>query len=274
MGAFTHGSKLTWPEVRERSAQWLPLIEEYFPEILDEVRGIAEGSGYAFEEILALNGRGELSWANPFDDGRDGCSSFAVTPEAAGDGHMYCGQNWDWRDDVMDTVIMLRIHQPPKPTIIMQTEAGQVGRHGANSAGIALNANGLGERFGRQMGIPQPYIRRRILDAATMHDALEAVFTSKQSTSTNLLISSREGEVIDLETTPARHGWMYPTDGVLVHTNHFIAFVPEQVKETYRPFSVDSLYRATRIERVLRGAPAATTPEAMRGLIRTALTDH
>jgi isopenicillin-N N-acyltransferase-like protein len=67
---------------------------------------------------------------------------------------------------------------------------------------------------------------------------------------------------------------MYPTDGLLVHANHFIALVPPQVAETYRPFAVDSLYRVPRIERVLRRARTASTPEAMRELIATALRDH
>ena len=33
----------------------LPLIEDYAPDIVEEMRGIAAGSGFSFEEILALN---------------------------------------------------------------------------------------------------------------------------------------------------------------------------------------------------------------------------
>src|SRR5207247_2375070 len=83
---------------------------------------------------------------------------------------------------------------------------GQIGRHGANSAGIALNANGLGARFGKGVGIPQPFIRRRVLESTEMQGALKAVFDSKQSVCTNLLITPRDGFAIDLETTPAPHG--------------------------------------------------------------------
>src|SRR5439155_1464308 len=82
---------------------------------------------------------------NPFSDSEeeqpDGCSSFAILPEASGDGHTYAGQNRDWLAQTGETVVLLRITQPGKPTIVMQTEAGQIGRHGANSAGIALNPN-------------------------------------------------------------------------------------------------------------------------------------
>ena len=273
--SFALASKLSWSEIQERARLWVPVIEAYLPGITEEMRGLAEGSNRTFEEILALNGRGELSYGNPFADAEaKGCSSFAITAEASGDGHVYCGQNWDWASRVAPTVIMLRIVQPPKPTIIMQAEAGQVGRQGVNSRGVALNANGLGGRFGKGIGIPGPYIRRKVLDAPDMNDALDAIFTAKQNGCTNILVTHQEGVVIDVETTPGRHGWLYPTDGILVHTNHFIAHVPPQIEETYRPFSVDSLYRLTQIEKVLRRAKKAKTQKQMRDLIASALRDH
>jgi isopenicillin-N N-acyltransferase-like protein len=272
---FTATASLSWSTILENARRWEPLVEPYLPDALEEMRGIAEGSGRSYEEILALNGRGELSAGNPFlQEENEGCSSYSILPEAAGDGHAYCGQNWDWRSAILDTVIMLRIEQPGLPTVVMQVEAGQVGRQGASSAGIGLNANGLGARFGSVLGMPQPYIRRKILNSWDMTEALDAVFTSRQALCTNLLISHRDGFAIDLETTPGRHGWGYPQDGVLVHTNHFRYFVPKQIEGTYRYFSPDSLYRAERIEQVLARAPEASTAEAMRALVREALSDH
>src|SRR5437764_14077 len=156
----------------------------------------------------------------------------------------------------------------------MHAEAGQVGRQGANSAGIGLNANGLGTRFGSTMGVPGTYIRRKILDSPDMHDALDAVFTAQQTFCTNLLLTHRDGFAIDIETTPARHGWMYPTDGLLVHANHFIAFVPEQIAATYRPFSVNSLWRLPRLTEGLRAAKRPGGSADVRGAIGAALRDH
>jgi len=274
---YARSAKLSLAEVRERAPMWVPIIEEYAGrDILEEVEGIAEGAEVPCADILALNGRGELSYGNPFlDESHAGCSSFALTAEATGDGHVYCGQNWDWRAGAKDTVIMLRIVQPPKPTIIMQTEAGQIGRQGANSAGLALNANGLGGRFpGTRLGVPSPYVRRRVLDSVDMHDALHAIFTSSQTYCGNVLLTHRDGVVIDLETTPGRHGWLYPHDGMLVHANHFQAFVPEQIADSYRPFSPDSLYRTVRIEQVLRNATNAADSAAVRDVIATAMRDH
>jgi isopenicillin-N N-acyltransferase-like protein len=89
-----------------------------------------------------------------------------------------------------------------------------------------------------------------------------------------VIMQTEAGVVIDLETAPGRHGWLYPTDGILVHANHFQAFVPEQIADTYRPFSPDSLYRTVRIEDILRTAKSATTSAAVRDVIAYAMRDH
>ncbi len=270
---FERKSGLAWPDVVERVPRWYPLIDEYAPGLLDEVRGIAEGSGRSVEEIVALNGRGELRTRDPFAEGAD-CTSFVVTDEAAGDGHVWCGQNWDWRSETAGTAVMLRIRQPGTPTIVTLVEAGQVGRHGANSAGIALNANGLAAPFQNGLGIPAPFIRRRTLESAGMDQALEAIFTARQLLSTNVLLTHREGFAIDVETTPGRHGWAYPRDGVYAHANAFTTFVPPQVGASYRPASSDSLIRAERVERTLRHAPETSSSAEMHALIVEALSDH
>ncbi|MBB3728995.1 isopenicillin-N N-acyltransferase-like protein [Nonomuraea dietziae] len=204
----------------------------------------------------------------------DGCTSFALLPEASGDGHVYAGQNWDWRYGVADTVMVLRVVQPGRPTVIMHVEAGQVGRQGANSAGIALNANGLGGRFDDSVGVPQTLVRRRVLDSDNLNAALEALTRSRAHIASNALVTHRDGFAIDLETTPGAVGWMYPAEGLLVHGNHYQAFMPPQLAATYRPGSADSLYRVPRAEAGLRAVRHASGRDEARKLIHTAMSDH
>ena len=169
---------------------------------------------------------------------------------------------------------MLRVVQPPKPTVVMQVEAGQIGRHGANSAGIGLNANGLEAPFGFGPGIPQPFIRRRVLDSPDYATALNVIYTSRPALCSNLILTHRDGVAIDLETTPERHGVLRAKDGMLVHANAFLAFVPPQIEGSYRPSSVDSLYRAPRLERALRKARTADGTAGTRAAIAAGLADH
>ncbi|MEV1081559.1 C45 family peptidase [Streptomyces sp. NPDC050211] len=284
--AFGVSSGLTWQQVTARAARWLEPVRDYAPHLLEEMQGIADGAGVDLLDVLALNARGEVIYDDSFarmregrttvpaEEPAEGCTSFAAYGPASGDGHVWAGQNWDWRAGVGDTVVMLRIVQPPKPTLIMQVEAGQIGRQGANSAGIALNANGLGGRFDDAVGLPQTVIRRSVLDQASITDALEVLCQTRAHIASNALLTCREGFAVDIETTPAGHGWMYPADGLLVHGNHYQAGVPAALAADYRPLSPDSLVRVPRAEDGLRLLREATGPDESRKLIKQAMSDH
>jgi len=277
--AFARSTGLTWSEVLVRARAWRPLIEQAAPDLMAELDGIAAGAGVEADAILALNARGEIvrnhdSAVTAMAEPTDGCSSFALLPEATGDGHVYVGQNWDWRVGTEDTTVLVRVVQPPKPTVIMQVEAGQVGRHGANSLGIALNANGLDGRFGTPPGLPQPVIRRLILDAPNYYRALQVPFAVRQHIATNLLITSRDGVAIDLETTPQAHAWGYPAGGALVHGNHYQYGIPPALASSYRPSSVDSLYRVPLIERGLEQVRHSGDGAGVRKVVQETMSDH
>lgn len=273
--AFAASSGLDWPAVLTAARMWRPVVEAVAPHLVEEMDGVAEGAGVDPDEILALNARGEIVRARDSAFGQiEGCSSFALLPDATGDGHVYCGQNWDWRAGTEPTTLMLRIVQPPKPTVIMQVEAGQIGRQGVNSTGLALNANGLDGRFGAAIGVPQPVLRRLILDSDTLRAALEVPFDVHQHIATNLLFTHRDGVAVDLETTPLGHTWGYPADGVLVHGNHYQYGVPAAIGVGYRPSSVDSLYRLPVLERGMRQARDAVDSTAVRKVIAATMSDH
>lgn len=280
---FKRQAGLSWAEALEHSQPWRRLIERDFPELFEEMAGIAEGAGVETAEIVALNCRGEIMYDNWFaqvddpDAGRreiDGCTSFSLTDDAAGDGHVYAGQNWDWRHAIRDTVVVLRVVQPPKPTLIMQLEAGQIGRHGANSYGIALNANGLGGRFDDSIGMPQTVIRRAVLDAPNIADALKVLTWTRAHIPSNALLTHRDGFSIDVETTPAGHGWEYPDDGLLVHGNHYQAHQPPKPVDHHGPMSPDSLVRVPQARKGLQKAARAEKPEDVRTAIHSAMSDH
>ncbi|WP_128376393.1 C45 family autoproteolytic acyltransferase/hydolase [Streptomyces cavernae] len=281
--AFGQSAGLTWDQVTARAARWQEPVRSHAPHLLQEMRGIADGAGVTLLDVLALNARGEVIYDNSFaemaehqveTEPAEGCTSFAAYGPASGDGHVWAGQNWDWRAGVADTVVMLRVVQPPAPTVIMQVEAGQVGRQGANSAGIAFNANGLGGRFNNTIGLPQTVVRRSVLDQPTITDALDVLCRTRAHIASNALLTCREGFAVDLETTPAGHGWLYPEEGLLVHGNHYQAGVPAALAADYRPLSPDSLVRVPRATQGLRALRASTGPDESRKLIKDALSDH
>jgi isopenicillin-N N-acyltransferase-like protein len=277
--AFAHQAGLSWDQVLDHTRPWQRLVERDHPGLLAEMAGIADGAGVTLPEILALNCRGEIIYDNWFPESgvradTDGCTSFSLIDEAAGDGHVYAGQNWDWREAVRGTVVILRIVQPPKPTLILQVEAGQIGRHGANSAGLALNANGLGGRFADSAGMPQTVIRRAVLDAANIADAVKILTSTSAHIPSNALLTHRDGFSIDVETTPGGHGWEYGQSGLLVHGNHYQVLSPREVGSSGRLISPDSLIRVPRARRGLAKAAAESTSDDVRNTVHTAMSDH
>src|SRR5262245_47172585 len=64
--SFARQAGLNWGEALAHSLQWQRLIQRDFPELLEEMAGIAEGAGVRLPEIVALNCRGEIMYDNWF----------------------------------------------------------------------------------------------------------------------------------------------------------------------------------------------------------------
>ena len=143
---FFDYSGIDWDTAQRYAHTFIPSIEGYDPDIMTELRGIADGSGFGLDEILALNVRSEIvlqgSQVKAMLDG--GCTSCAFMPYKTETGETWLAQNWDWKEIAQDALIVLEIRQQNKPDILMITEAGIVGKIGFNSAGVGVCLNALG----------------------------------------------------------------------------------------------------------------------------------
>ena len=172
---------VSWDDAREISKQFLPFLQRYSPELLEELEGIAEGSGASFDDLLTLNSRSEAMTLikRPASDEEelDGCSSVAVLPEAMGDGHTLLAQNWDTYSWQEYGTIILQVLRDDGPDLMLVTEAGQLARYGMNQAGIALGVNSLHKTFNTKVfGIPSVFVRRKFLEQDRYVDAVNKIF--------------------------------------------------------------------------------------------------
>jgi isopenicillin-N N-acyltransferase-like protein len=243
---------------------FVPAMESYAPDLIEEMRGIAAGADCAFEDVALVNCRTEVVQIGERRvkdrEAKDGCTGVIVLPEASGDGTLIHAQNWDWKPECVDTAVVLRIRRDDGPDILTFTEAGGVARSGFNAAGLAITANYLeSDRDFRELGIPLPLIRRRFLECAHLADGIKVAATTPKSISNNMMLSTAEGFGIDLECAPDEAFALYPEDGLLVHANHWIGVVPlTKLKETGIESVPDSYYRDYRVRQSLK---------AKRGLI-------
>jgi isopenicillin-N N-acyltransferase-like protein len=267
---FDHYAGWRWTDVRREAGRFAEPIEAFAPRYLEEIRGIAEGAGVEFEDILGINVRTEVMFAAKAraaaaqadgGGGRpDGCSTFAVLPSASADGHTLIGQNWDWLLHSFDTVVVLEVAQDEGPDFVTVVEAGLLAKTGMNSSGIGLTTNALvTDRDRGGPGVPYHLVLRGILDAENISDAYATVQRGIRSSAANYLVASVDGIAVDIEAAPgdfSRLFLLFPTDGVLLHTNHFVspAFDAKDVSLWVMP---DSPFR---LERLRASVPAGSKP--------------
>ena len=241
---------------------YLPVIEAFEPTYIEEMRGIAEGAGIPFDDVVLLNARTEIiKLANPQIRARlktpedpDGCTGVVVLPQAAGNGRLIHAQNWDWKRECAETAVVLKVRRDDGPDLMTFTEAGALGRCGFNAVGIAITANYLeSDRDYRQVGVPLALIRRKVLEQEHVALAMRAVYCTKKSAANNMIVSHREGVAIDFECAPDETFQVHPQNGLLVHANHFVSPVAlGKLKDTGIFNTPDSLYRDIRVRDLLQ----------------------
>jgi len=263
-----------WEDVKAVARRFGDAIAGFDADLAEEIEAIALGSDQPTEAIVLLNARTEMLFWRARERSRadadgpeaEGCTSALAMPGITADGRLIHGQNWDWRPEVADHAIALKVRSDDGPDALHVVEAGQLARHGLNSAGIAVTAMGLhsGTDYG-QVGVPSPIIRRRVLQALDLGSALGAVFEHPASFSHALIISHADGEAFCLEATPGEVFWQEPDDGVLVHANHFKN--PQalaRLRDANLARCPDSLYRDSRVRRHLRGQSGKITAQTFK----------
>ncbi|MBS1675845.1 MAG: peptidase C45 [Actinobacteria bacterium] len=274
---------LSWAQAREAGAVYLDPIAAHAPEALEEMRGIAEGAGLELADVLAINARTEIIWAATAKQAaveRAGlpvareCTSFALLGRRTEDGQLLIGENWDWLVLGFDTVVVLEVERDDeKPNFVTVVEAGLLCKASLNSAGLAVATNALVTGRDRgEPGLPFHVMLRLLADQETVTDAIDMVQRAPRASSANYLLGHADDVAVNLETAPGGFrevSWQLPTDGVLVHTNHFIELPPglEEVSIYAMP---DSIVRYGRTTDRL-GEPG--TRWGIESL-RAALTDH
>jgi isopenicillin-N N-acyltransferase-like protein len=198
---LAHYTGWNWQRVRHEAASFEEPIADRHSSYVEEMRGIANGAGVEFQDVLAINVRTEVMFsakARKAADERGAklpreCSAFAILPEASADGHTLIGQNWDWLVHCFDTVVVLEVEQEGAPDFVTVVEAGLLAKAGMNSSGVGVTTNALvTERDLGEPALPFHVLVRALYDAETLTDALQTLQAGVRSSSANYLIAHRD----------------------------------------------------------------------------------
>ena len=265
--------------------EWFRAMQEQNEAYAAEMSGIAETSGLDRAAIAVLNARYEIAFtlfgkdaarkerarAELLSVGPDGCTTFALMPETTANGHTWLGQNWDWLEGVHGRNFVLRVRRKSLPSFICLTEAGIVGgKMGVNDRGIGLVENGLASSHDGKYPFEKPFHMRcrEVLDAGDYESALRPILETRRTCSANFVIGHAEGEIIDMETSPDQVTYLRPEDGIITHSNHFVA--QGHGESQMEKIAPSTLYRSSRMRRLLQRKAGSITLEDM----KAAASDH
>lgn len=253
-----------WRDAQRRGGAYRDAIGALGGDLVEEIEGIAEGSGRQVGEILALNARTEIlppsfpgephpGWRE-LDAGNRAsgvpdwgeCTALAVPPRASSTGGTLLAQNWDWLGPQRGALILLRAGREIAPAYLTLTEAGMLAKIGFNEHGFGVCLNILrSNEDGKTIGTPVHPLLRAMLECRNVDEATAMASRLSFGASSNVLCADAAGAAANLEFSPAGLQALRGNGGTLCHTNHFLSSAGELGQSALAP-SLSSVPRLTR----------------------------
>jgi isopenicillin-N N-acyltransferase like protein len=194
-------------ELLRYAGQCTKAIQEYSPVIVEELEGMAEGSGLKLEELVLLtlheevagHKRGQLPPVTH-------CTALAAAPPDTNDGHTYVGQNWDWGNSSYGLSSLLLWKRPEGPSVLAYSYPGLWVGAGLNSAGLALCwtwGNDMGIK-GPRVGIPSYVLIAQMLYQNTLVAALHEAERAHHAGWFAFVLGDANGNLATVEGTPEK----------------------------------------------------------------------
>jgi isopenicillin-N N-acyltransferase-like protein len=184
------------------------LMARYAPrEDLDEMKGLADGSGLPLEVIHRMH-------AIP-DTGETSCSGLVAKGSATSDGHVYQLRILDYGANFnLQRRPMITVYRPTTENANAYVTIGWVGFVGAisgvNEKGVALSEMGFGNPPGETLaGVPMPFLLKNVLRYAdTAEEAAAIVRAARRTNSYVYFFGDKHNNPIGLITS-AQHCLAY-----------------------------------------------------------------
>jgi isopenicillin-N N-acyltransferase like protein len=252
-------------ESLERAAlEYRPFVKTYAPFFDEEIEGLAAGAGISLGEAYFLQLRAEIY--QHFDT-TDECTTFAVSPEATSNGTPLIGQNADLPSFYKEIGVVMEAIPDSGPSTLMLTPAGQISYIGINNRRMGVFANFL-VCDGWRVGFPRYLLSRLALTRNTLAEAIEVIQNAQRASSRNFIMMDESGRSIDLETIPLRTRSIEASNGLLAHSNHFIADDLWNEERKHGEDLENSHIRLKRMQELLQSNHGRIDVEVMQGIMR------
>lgn len=192
-------------------------ILKTMPELMDELKGISEGSGVDIETIF-MHQLGDEYWFNTPDIMAHHCSSFGVNKN---DNHpSMAAQNMDIPTFYHGFQTVIKIIEDDKEMMFL-TIPGHLGITGMNNKSVSINCNTLMQLDYGTTGLPVTFIVRGVVAQNTQEEALNFLNKINHASGQNYIIGGPQ-KVFSMECSANKVVEFRPYEGAhfTYHTNH------------------------------------------------------
>ena len=236
-----------------------------FPQLLEELEGMAESLEIPFMSLFAFNCRSEIRMLQD----PPGCSTIA---HRDGDRAILI-HNEDGNDLNIGRMFLARITPPNGTVFLAFVYPGLLPGNGPglNQNGIVQTTNYIQPRRVAD-GIPRYFISRAIFEAKSLEDAVSlATMEPRAFPFHHNLVSLGDQRILSVETAawPEHRHDIMDVEGFYIHTNHFLHPAMTEDGETgMRPFDVPYISSTTRMEVLSRAVENGGEPSDAEGILR------
>lgn len=186
------------------------LIKKYFPNYIQELKGLADGAGLGLNDIILLSN--EETFIHNL---KDRCTTFAYSCE---DGIFLC-HNEDWLPGYEDFFYIIKAKPKKGPSFLSLAYTGSLPGSSAalNSYGIAFSGNSL--LTGVQHGMPKNVILRSQIEAKNLREFERLASFSPRAIPNHSMAIDKHGRIISVEAALNIHKVIYKSN-FFGHTNH------------------------------------------------------
>lgn len=218
--------RLAFEQAEREAVAYERAARKWLPQYVEELEGLAEGSGVPFSQLLVLNCGEEFTSDEPVGStsGRsplsgDHCTAVALV---AGGRHIV-GHNMDWY--VIDAAnnVLFDLTGPSGTRVMGLAGAPYLLMLGMNDHGVGSVSNSVHSTDNR-VGVPNVFVRRSTLEARTLEEARDRALLSARARGTNNFFADTMGRLWDVETSGTAHAFADHSDArSMAHTNHYVA---------------------------------------------------
>ncbi len=229
-------------------------VQRWTPEVLEEVEGIAEGSGVNFKIILALQLPDEEWWYQREKKGLefsgigssvDHCSTVGIHRQEGSPNYIAHNLDVPGYFDGYQVLLHKVDHVTNHESMIFSVD-GIVALAGINNYGIGICCDAILQLNHSKDGLPVSFVNKGVLSRSNIVDAIDFVYRIKHASGQNYIISDPK-RVIGLECSANKVTQQLPDrkTSIICHTNH--PLVNDDIKLSSNPVNSTKVPDSERV---------------------------